>query len=141
LAEFAREHADALRRVRATSTARAPPRSSRWASTVGDAELDDLRGNVSARLRDRLSTASMDAGRHRPVAGARRRPARRRPGSTPPAIPNINLPWTTVGFPALTVPAGKVDGLPVGLQLVARYSDDELLLAWAEEIASIVGGE
>jgi Asp-tRNA(Asn)/Glu-tRNA(Gln) amidotransferase A subunit family amidase len=50
----------------------------------------------------------------------------------------MNLPWTTVGFPALTVPAGQVDGLPVGLQVVARYSDDELLLAWAEEIAAIV---
>jgi Asp-tRNA(Asn)/Glu-tRNA(Gln) amidotransferase A subunit family amidase len=52
--------------------------------------------------------------------------------------PNMNLPWTTVGFPALTVPAGKVDRLPVGLQVVARYSDDELLLAWVEEIAAIV---
>jgi Asp-tRNA(Asn)/Glu-tRNA(Gln) amidotransferase A subunit family amidase len=31
-----------------------------------------------------------------------------------------------------------VRGLPVGLQLVARFSDDELLLAWAEEIAKIV---
>jgi Asp-tRNA(Asn)/Glu-tRNA(Gln) amidotransferase A subunit family amidase len=52
--------------------------------------------------------------------------------------PNMNLPWTTAGFPALTVPAGAVRGLPVGLQLVARFSDDELLLAWAEEIAKIV---
>jgi Asp-tRNA(Asn)/Glu-tRNA(Gln) amidotransferase A subunit family amidase len=39
------------------------------------------------------------------------------------------------------VPAGKVNGLPIGLQMAARFSDDELLLAWAEEIAEIVAEE
>ena len=29
------------------------------------------------------------------------------------------IPWSFVGFPAVTVPCGWVDGLPVGLQLVA----------------------
>ncbi len=105
---------------------------------VSDAELDDLRG-ACLELRDRLEQQMQQAGIDLWVAPAA-------PGPAPAGLqstgdPNMNLPWTTVGFPALTVPAGKVDGLPVGLQLVARFSDDELLLAWAEEIAAIVGEE
>jgi aspartyl-tRNA(Asn)/glutamyl-tRNA(Gln) amidotransferase subunit A len=29
------------------------------------------------------------------------------------------IPWSLVGFPALSLPMGRIDGLPVGLQLVA----------------------
>jgi Asp-tRNA(Asn)/Glu-tRNA(Gln) amidotransferase A subunit family amidase len=52
--------------------------------------------------------------------------------------PNMNLPWTHAGVPALTVPAGKVEsGLPLGLQLVARFGADEDLLAWAKPISAL----
>jgi len=105
---------------------------------VSDAELDDLR-SACIDLRDRLEQQMQQAGIDLWVTPAA-------PGPAPAGLqstgdPNMNLPWTMVGFPALTVPAGKVDGLPVGLQLVARFGDDELLLAWAEEIAEIVGKE
>ena len=59
------------------------------------------------------------------------------PGPAPAGLhatgdPNLNLPWTHTGMPALTVPAGRADnGLPLGLQLVARYDEDEALLAWS----------
>ena len=44
----------------------------------------------------------------------------------------MNLPWTHTGMPAITVPAGKAaNGLPLGLQCVARADADESLLAWA----------
>ncbi|OUC08244.1 amidase [Litorilinea aerophila] len=50
--------------------------------------------------------------------------------------PNMNLPWTHAGMPAVTVPAGRTEtGLPLGLQLVAPFGDDERLLAWAGPIA------
>lgn len=61
------------------------------------------------------------------------------PGPAPEGIdstgdPAMNLPWTHSGLPVITLPAGRVDGLPVGLQCVGRFGDDETLLAWADEL-------
>ena len=52
--------------------------------------------------------------------------------------PMMNMPWTHAGLPALSLPAGtgKLD-LPLGLQLVARFGDDEMLLNWADDIAPL----
>ncbi len=52
--------------------------------------------------------------------------------------PIMNLPWTYAGLPALTVPAGVLDGLPLGLQLIGRWYEDEHLLAWAGPLAAQV---
>ena len=49
--------------------------------------------------------------------------------------PKMNMPWTHAGLPAMTIPAGKgALGLPLGLQLVARFGQDKALLCWAEGI-------
>lgn len=48
--------------------------------------------------------------------------------------PIMNLPWTYSGLPALTIPAGKIDDLPMGLQLVGRWYGDEILLGLAQQI-------
>ena len=48
--------------------------------------------------------------------------------------PVMNLPWTHSGLPAISLPAGAVDGLPLGLQVVGRWQADERLLAWAETL-------
>jgi Asp-tRNA(Asn)/Glu-tRNA(Gln) amidotransferase A subunit family amidase len=43
--------------------------------------------------------------------------------------PVMNLPWTHAGLPTLTVPSGADEsGLPLGLQLVGRWQQDEELL-------------
>ena len=48
----------------------------------------------------------------------------------------MNLPWTHAGMPAVTLPAGRAaNGLPLGLQLVARFGEDEALLSWAQVFA------
>lgn len=64
------------------------------------------------------------------------------PGPAPRGIestgdPAMNLVWTHVGMPALSLPVGFADnGLPVGLQVVGRLGADEQLLRWAEQIVN-----
>ncbi|MEZ5099890.1 MAG: amidase [Thermoleophilia bacterium] len=50
-----------------------------------------------------------------------------------PALIPFTCPWNLTGQPALSVPCGLTDaGLPVGLQLVGRPLEDDLILAIAE---------
>jgi Asp-tRNA(Asn)/Glu-tRNA(Gln) amidotransferase A subunit family amidase len=46
------------------------------------------------------------------------------------------IPWSLLDFPAITVPAGQVGRLPVGLQLVGAPGQDDLLLAVAHAVES-----
>jgi Asp-tRNA(Asn)/Glu-tRNA(Gln) amidotransferase A subunit family amidase len=68
------------------------------------------------------------------------------PGPAPASLATtgnsaMNLPWTHAGIPAITVPAGRAHtGLPLGLQVVARFGGDERLLGWAEELAVVMAG-
>jgi Asp-tRNA(Asn)/Glu-tRNA(Gln) amidotransferase A subunit family amidase len=49
------------------------------------------------------------------------------------------LPWTHAGLPAITLPAGQAEnGLPLGLQLVARLDADEETLGWAQRLMDLV---
>lgn len=63
-------------------------------------------------------------------------PAPRGLGST--GDPVMNLPWTQAGLPSVGLPSGRnAEGLPLGLQLVARFGADEPLLAWASDLERI----
>ncbi|WP_431968510.1 amidase [Actinacidiphila sp. bgisy160] len=58
-------------------------------------------------------------------------------GSTGDSV--MCLPWSNAGFPAVSLPAGyAANGLPLGLQVVGRPGEDEELLRWAAEFASVV---
>jgi Asp-tRNA(Asn)/Glu-tRNA(Gln) amidotransferase A subunit family amidase len=49
--------------------------------------------------------------------------------------------WTVTGVPSLATPCGKVDGLPVGVQLVAAPGREDLALAAAQLIELKYGRE
>lgn len=49
----------------------------------------------------------------------------------------FQAPWSLIGVPALTIPCGLADGLPVGLQLVANAWKEARLLSigtWIEKV-------
>ena len=53
--------------------------------------------------------------------------------------PVMNLPWTQIGFPAMNIPTTKnEDNLPMGLQVIGKWNEDESLLAWSADIEKVV---
>ena len=53
--------------------------------------------------------------------------------------PAMNLPWTHAGMPTITIPSDKdINGLPYGLQITARFLNDEMLLSWARGLETVL---
>lgn len=51
----------------------------------------------------------------------------------------FNRVWSLLGWPALHLPTGRSDnGLPVGVQWVARADEDQALLGWARQLHPLV---
>jgi len=52
----------------------------------------------------------------------------------------FNRNWTLLGVPCVTLPAGRgANGLPLGVQLVGGYADDERVLRCAEWVGRALG--
>ncbi|WP_371498422.1 amidase [Kitasatospora sp. NBC_00374] len=77
------------------------------------------------RLAERTAAEGIDLW----LAPAATGPAPRGLDSTGDAV--MSLPWSFAGAPAVTLPAGRLDGLPLGLQCVGPVGGDERLLAFA----------
>jgi Asp-tRNA(Asn)/Glu-tRNA(Gln) amidotransferase A subunit family amidase len=52
--------------------------------------------------------------------------------------PRMNAPWTALGTPAISIPMGTDNGLPLGLQLTADRGEDALVLRTAVRVAEIL---
>ncbi len=67
------------------------------------------------------------------------------PGPAPQGLestgnPIMNLPWTQAGLPTLTIPSGRSDsGLPLGVQVVGKWDEDEQLFSFGKAIETIIG--
>jgi Asp-tRNA(Asn)/Glu-tRNA(Gln) amidotransferase A subunit family amidase len=54
--------------------------------------------------------------------------------------PVMSVPWSLAGLPAVSLPAGLVAGLPVGVQCVGHQGGDEQLLARAGQVEAALAG-
>ena len=63
-------------------------------------------------------------------------PVRGSKGSVPYSV--YTSPFNTSGQPAISLPLGSSDGLPVGVQLVASYGREDLLIAVGAQLAAEV---
>lgn len=87
-------------------------------------------------FRDRLLTAMYDHSVDLWLTPAATGPAPLGLGTTGDSV--MCLPWSNAGFPSVTLPAGRAaNGLPLGLQYVARPGADEELLAWAAALQAL----
>ena len=131
-AEAARIHADWFARYGELYHPTTADLVRRGQSVSSDELADALQ--ACTRLRDELTTL-MDAN-HIDLWITPSAPGPAPAGLDRTGDPVMNLPWTQSGLPALNLPAGtNAAGLPLGVQLVAGWYQDEALLAWAAEIA------
>jgi amidase len=56
-----------------------------------------------------------------------------------PRISTLTCIAGTTGIPQINLPLGEVDGLPVGLSLLAARGADEMLIAFGREVAPALG--
>lgn len=135
-AEFGEVHAERFTRYGSLFRAASAALFDAAQTITPSQRAEGLAGRLElrARLDDAARAAGIDAWAM-PAA----------PGPAPLGLrstgdPAMNLPWTHAGLPAITVPAGTVAGMPVGLQLAGRFGEDEALVEVAARIEALLGG-
>ncbi len=133
--EFAEVHAERFRAYAALFRPGSATLMDRAPAIDDDAFRAGLagRGELRARLEALMAEHGVDAWASPAAPG----PAPLGLGAT--GDPAMNLPWTHAGMPAVVLPAGAAEGgLPLGLQLCARYGHDEALLGWAVGVGDVL---
>ena len=120
-------------------------------------EHGDALGVIANLIRDGLAMTTtaydearryVDASRDRMSEIYRRTPTILVPAAAGPAPaglpstgdPRMNAPWTALGTPAISVPMGTHDGLPLGLQITADRGEDSRLLDIAAYVERALPG-
>ncbi len=92
---------------------------------------DELRTELERRLGDNDVLLSPTVGITAPPIGERETVVDGATGPTRATVTNLTTRWNLLGFPAISVPCGEIDGLPVGLQFVAKPGSEGALFAAA----------
>jgi Asp-tRNA(Asn)/Glu-tRNA(Gln) amidotransferase A subunit family amidase len=127
-AETARVHRDWFARFGTLYDRRTAELIQRGQAVTDDQLARDLdhREGLRAVLTDLMETRGIDLWISPPALGVAPR------GLDSTGDPVMNIPWTQAGMPAVCLPAGRnAAGLPMGLQVAARWWADEALQAWA----------
>ncbi|MFF9622767.1 amidase [Streptomyces griseosporeus] len=93
------------------------------------------RRNISELFERFDLLASPTVGITAPLLGRREVTVNGSPCSVRGALLALTSPWNVLGLPALSVPAGSVDGLPVGVQLICPPEREDLLFTVAATLA------
>jgi aspartyl-tRNA(Asn)/glutamyl-tRNA(Gln) amidotransferase subunit A len=97
------------------------------------AEADQIRREFRTAVGELLSTydllASPTAPCVAPPLGARTVAVAGADLEVRSALLSLTSPWNLAGLPAVSVPAGRVDGLPVAVQLAVADGNEQLLFA------------
>jgi amidase len=114
----------------------------RFASTIADAEVEAAKvaregiiKRMTAVLEDGVVVCLPTTPTPAPPCGERlstRHVLR-------PRISTLTCIAGTTGTPQINLPLAEVDGLPVGLSLLGARGSDEMLIAFAREVAQVFG--
>jgi amidase len=115
----------------------------RFASAISDAEVEAAKADRAAII-DRMTAVLADAVvvclPTTPTPAPLRRERLSRRNTLRPRISTLTCIAGTTGTPQISLPLAEVDGLPVGLSLLAARGADEMLIAFAREVATLFRG-
>ena len=97
-----------------------------------------VRTKIADDFRDRLRAGRPDRHAHQPHRRLRPRRAHRRPAGDVP-VRRLTVPMPLAGIPAISIPGGLSEGLPVGIQLAGPAFSENRILDAAHALEGAIG--